>query len=112
MLELDVEEPGPDVRVVTVVGEVDTLTAPDLADVLPAQLAAARLVVINLGDVELFGSVGLQVLVEANELAVQDNRGLRLVCHSRMVNRTLEVSDLRQCFVFVDNVLEVVQALP
>lgn len=112
MLGLEVEERGPDLRVVTVVGEVDTLTAPELADVLTAQLAAARLVVINLDGVKFFGSAGLQVLVEANELAVRDDRGLRLVCHSRMVNRALEVSGLRHCFVFVDNVPEAVQDLP
>jgi len=109
MMELQVEERGPDVRVVTVLGEVDTVTAPDLAAVLTAQLATAQLVVVDLDGVEFFGSAGLQVLVDANELAVRDDRSLRLVCHARMVNRTLEVSDLRGRFIFFDNVENAVQ---
>jgi hypothetical protein len=48
ILGLQVAEHGPDARVVTVTGEVDTVTAPQLAAVLTAQLAIAQLVVVNL----------------------------------------------------------------
>jgi hypothetical protein len=44
----DREEHSPDVRMVTVAGEVDTVTMPASVDVLTAQLAAAQLVVVDL----------------------------------------------------------------
>jgi anti-sigma B factor antagonist len=100
---LTVAEHDPDARVVTVVGEVDTLTAPELATVLTAQLIAARLVVDPDG-VEFFGSAGLSVLFEANEFATEKDRDLRLVCHSRLVNRALEMTGLWQQFTFAENV--------
>jgi anti-sigma B factor antagonist len=89
---------------VTVVGEVDTLTAPELATVLTAQLIAARQVVVDLDGVEFFGSAGLSVLFEANEFATEKDRDLRLVCHSRLVNRALEMTGLWQQFTFAENV--------
>lgn len=112
MMGLRVQERGSGVRVVAVVGEVDTETAPELAAVLSTQLAEARLVVVDLDGVEFFGSAGLQALFEAHELAVRRGRGLRLVCHSRMVNRVMDTSGLRQRFIFVDNVSAAVENLP
>lgn len=101
---LEVTAHGPDARVVTVTGEVDTLTAPQLAAVLTTQLTLARLVVVNLDGVQFLGSAGLQVLVEANELATQQDRHLRLVCNSPAANLTLESTGLREHFTFADNV--------
>ena len=109
---LRVVEHGSDVRVVRVVGEVDTLTAPKLAAVLTTQLTAARLVVVDLDDVEFFGSAGLRVLLEVDALAVERDCDLRLVCHSRVVNRALEVTALRERFVFVDTVSDALEGLP
>jgi anti-sigma B factor antagonist len=101
---LQVTGHGPDVRVVTVTGEVDTVTAPQLAAVLTAQLAVARLVVVNLDGVQFLGSAGLQALFEANELATQQDRHLRLVCNSPTANLTLDSAGLREHFTFADNV--------
>ena len=95
---------GPDARLVTVTGEVDTVTAPQLAAVLTAQLAIARLVVVNLDGVQFLGSAGLQVLFEANELATQQGRHLRLVCNSPTANLTLESTGLREHLTFANNV--------
>lgn len=47
IMGLQANEHGPDARVVTVVGEVDTLTAPELATFLTAQLVAAQVVVVE-----------------------------------------------------------------
>ncbi|MBV8540836.1 MAG: STAS domain-containing protein [Pseudonocardiales bacterium] len=104
IIGLRVAEHGPDARVVTVTGEVDTLTAPKLASFLNEQLSAARVVVVDLDGVEFLGSAGLSALFEANELATRERRALRLVCHSRIANRALEATELRDQFTFADTV--------
>jgi anti-sigma B factor antagonist len=100
---LQAAEHDPDTRVVTVTGEVDALTAPKLAAFLTAQLAIARLVVVDLDGVQFLASAGLRVLFEMNELATQQDRYLRLVCNSPSANRTLETAGLREHFTFADN---------
>ena len=104
IMGLRVAEHGVDARVVTVTGEVDTLTAPKLTLFLNEQLSAARVVVVDLDGVEFLGSAGLSALFEVNELATEQHRVLRLVCHSRIVNRALEATKLRERFTFADTV--------
>ncbi len=104
ILGLEVAEHGPDARVVTVVGEIDALAAPELAAFLTAQLVVAPVVVVNLDGVRFLASAGLTVLFEANELATQQGRDLRLVCHSRTANLALEATGLRKHLPFADNV--------
>ena len=104
IIGLQVAEHGPDAGVVTVTGEIDTLTAPKLASFLNTQLSAARVVVVDLDGVEFLGSAGLSALFEANELASREDRALRLVCHSRIANRALEATELREQFIFADTV--------
>lgn len=106
ILNVQVAEHGPDSRVVTVSGEVDALTASKLAAYLTAQLTVARVVVVNLDRVRLLGSAGLRVLFEANELAIRQDRQLRLVCNSPNANLALEVSGLRDYFAMADSVPE------
>jgi anti-sigma B factor antagonist len=106
IIGLQVAEHGPDSRVVTVTGEIDTLTAPKLASFLNEQLSAAQVVVVDLDGVEFLGSAGLSALFEANELATRESRALRMVCHSRIANRALEATELRSQFVFADTVPE------
>ncbi|MFN2477791.1 MAG: STAS domain-containing protein [Pseudonocardiaceae bacterium] len=102
-VDLRVAERGPDVRVVTVTGEVDTVTAPELAECLIAQLAVAQILVVNLDGVRFLASAGLTVLFEANELATQKGRDLRLVCNSWTANRALEATGLRKHLPFTDD---------
>lgn len=101
---LDVTEHGGAARVVTVTGEVDVVTAPDLADCLTTQLAAAQVVVVDLDGVRFLGSAGVAVLFEANELATRRGRELRLVSPSRTAKLALTVSGLGSCFTFADSV--------
>jgi anti-anti-sigma factor len=103
-LDLRVADHGPDARVITVGGEIDTLTAPELAAFVTAQLAAVPLVVLDLDRVQSLGSAGLAVLVSANELAIREDRHLRLVCQSVMVDRVFDVTGLREQFNFADTV--------
>jgi anti-sigma B factor antagonist len=104
ILDLQVTEHGTDARVVTVIGEVDALTAPRLADVLTAQLTVARIVVVNLDGVQFMASAGLRVLFEIDELATRQDRCLRLVSNSPTVTLVLETSGLREQFTVADNV--------
>jgi anti-anti-sigma factor len=103
ILDLQVTEYGPDIRVVTAVGEIDALTAPELAAFLTAQLVVAPVVVVNLDGVRFLSRAGLRALVEANELAIREDRDLRLVCHSQTVNWALEATGLREHLTFTDN---------
>ncbi|HEV7450127.1 MAG TPA: STAS domain-containing protein [Pseudonocardiaceae bacterium] len=112
ILGLQVAEHGPDARVVTVVGEIDALSAPELATFLTAQLVVAQVVVVHLDGVRFLGSAGLSVLFEANELATREDRDLRLVCNSRTANLALEATGLRQHFIFADNVPDALKNLP
>jgi anti-sigma B factor antagonist len=102
-VDLRVAEHGSDLRVVTVTGEVDMVTAPELAACLIAQLAVAQVVVVNLDGVRFLASAGLTVLFEANELAKHKGRDLRLVCNSCTANRSLEATGLRKHLPFADN---------
>jgi anti-sigma B factor antagonist len=104
ILGLQVAEHGLDARVVTVAGEIDALTAPELAAFLTAQLTVAQVVVVHLDGVRFLGSAGLSALFEANELAIQEDRDLRLVCNSRAANLVLEATGLGKYFTFADNV--------
>lgn len=112
IMDLQVTEHGSDARIVTVLGEVDALTAPELAAFLTAQLAAARVVVVDLDGVDFLGSAGLSVLFEANEQAGQQDRVLRLVCNSRIANRALEATELKDHFSFADNVPDALTESP
>ena len=104
ILDLQVAEHGPDARVVTVVGEIDALTAPELAAFLTAQLVIAPVVVVNLDGVRFLSSAGLRALFEANEFARREDRALRLVCHSQTAKWALEITGLWECFTFIDSV--------
>lgn len=111
-LGLQVAKLGSGARVVTVVGRIDTPAGLELADFLIAQLAVARVVVVDLDGVQLLGSAGLSALFEAHELAAQQGHALRLVCRSRIPNWALEAAGLRECFTFADNVLAAVKNPP
>lgn len=99
-------EHGPEVRVVTVVGEVAGPTGLELAHSLISELSVARVVIVDLDGVQLLGSAGLSALFEANELAIGQGRTLRLVCHSRIATRAMEAAGFRECFTFADSVPE------
>lgn len=104
ILGVRVIEHGPDTCVVTVTGDLDTLTAPVLATVLTEMLAVAQVVLVNLDGVQYLASAGLRVLVDAKHLATDNSADLRLVCHSPSANRVLDGSGLREYFDFADSV--------
>jgi anti-sigma B factor antagonist len=104
ILDLQITEHDPAVCVVTIVGEIDALAAPELADFLTMQLIETPVVVLNLDGVRFLSSAGLRALLEANEFAAREDRALCLVCNSQTVNWALDATGLREYFRFTDNV--------
>jgi anti-sigma B factor antagonist len=89
---------------VTVVGEVDTFTAPVLRSSLDTQLEQSpRELVIDLSGVQFLGSAGLAVLVETQKAARARDVGLRLIATTRAVTRPLEVTGLIDLFTIADS---------
>lgn len=84
---------------VDVRGEVDILTAPQLAAVLEPEVTAGKSdVVVDLGELEFIDASGLHVLQRAHQQALR--RGRRLVLRSppRILTRILEVTALHRFF--------------
>ena len=89
---------------VTVVGEVDTFTAPVLRSSLDSQLEQSpKDLVIDLSGVQFLGSAGLAVLVETQKSARAKDVGLRLIATTRAVTRPLEVTGLIDLFTIADS---------
>jgi anti-sigma B factor antagonist len=92
------------VTTVTVVGEVDTFTAPVLRSSLDTQLEQSPSeLVIDLSGVQFLGSAGLAVLVETQKSARARDIGLRLIATTRAVTRPLEVTGLIDLFTIADS---------
>jgi len=104
VVRFDVVSHGPDARVVHVVGEIDTLTAPVLRTRLDEHVAAVPLLVLDLSDVTFLGSAGLAVLVAAKDEADRRRHTLRIVPGSRIVMRALEATGLLQIFDIAEGV--------
>ena len=89
---------------VTVVGEVDTFTAPVLRSTLDSQLELQpRELVIDLSGVQFLGSAGLAVLVETQKSSRSREVALRLIASTRAVTRPLEVTGLNDLFTIADS---------
>ncbi len=84
----------------TVGGEVDTLTAAQLADGLTQLLGdpADDTAVVDLTGVTFLASSGLAVLIRAAHRATEQGRPLHLVAAARAVTRPLEVTGSDQLF--------------
>jgi anti-sigma B factor antagonist len=102
VVRFDVVEHGPGARVLHVVGEVDTLTAPVLRTRLDEHIGEVELLVLDLTDVTFLGSAGLAVLVAAKDEADRVGHRLRLVPGSRIVVRALEATGLLTLFDLAD----------
>jgi anti-sigma B factor antagonist len=98
-LGLELSRPGPDVAVLAVTGEIDSLTTPALERGLGELLAVAEpLLVIDLSDVTFLASSGLAALIRAAQRLEPREQRLRLVATGRAVRRPLEVTGSDQLF--------------
>lgn len=90
-----VDEVGERAWRVTVTGELDAATAPDLAAALrPLVAEPATSVVVNMSDVSFMDSSGLRALIGAAHDAKTAGGSVVLVAVSAAVNRLLEVTGL------------------
>ncbi|MGH3796244.1 MAG: STAS domain-containing protein [Pseudonocardiaceae bacterium] len=98
LISLDVQQVG-DSHLVTVAGEVDMVTTPQLRSYLLQQVErAGPTLVLDLRRVTFLGSSGLAVLVETLNRTRERGIALRLVCNSREVVRPLEATGLTELF--------------
>lgn len=100
LLGLTVQNPAAGVCVVTVDGELDTLSAPLLEACVAEQLAAAPAhLILDLQPVRFLASTGLTSLLRAHELAETTGTQLHLAgLVTRVVARALHVTELLECF--------------
>jgi anti-sigma B factor antagonist len=90
---------------VTVQGEVDSSTAPDLRDCLLEVLSrpGSADVEVDLTRVTFLDSAGLSALAVAHRAGVSAGRGLRVRCGTaRAVVRPLQITGLWDVFTVVD----------
>ena len=104
----DLSSPREGLTLLTVCGEVDTLTAPRLSTALDDLLAVQTgELAIDLDGVTFLASSGLGVLINAARRASRGQRTLHVVASSRAVLRPLEVTGSAQLFTVVRSLDEV-----
>ncbi|GAA1390150.1 hypothetical protein GCM10009613_30340 [Pseudonocardia kongjuensis] len=101
-LELSFSAPRSGLTVLSVAGEIDTLTAPHLGAALDDLLDRGdRQIAIDLEGVTFLASSGLGALIHTARQAARDDRRLFVVATSRAVLRPLEVTGSAQLFTVV-----------
>jgi anti-sigma B factor antagonist len=98
-LETEISRPRPGTAVLTVRGEIDTLTAPAFAAAAKELVSSLdERLVVDMTGVTFLSSSGLAVLIQTAHRA--DDRGLRLrlVAGTRAVRRPLEITATDRLF--------------
>ncbi|MHA6629619.1 STAS domain-containing protein [Pseudonocardia sichuanensis] len=106
-ITLTTARPATDQVVITVGGEVDMLTSPQLRSLVLDQFepdAGVELVVLDLDGVTFLGTSGLAVLIEVREAAHAAGVELRLACTARRVLRPLTIAGLIPLFDIHDTI--------
>jgi anti-sigma B factor antagonist len=99
IVQLSVQEPRPGVRVITIAGELDMLSAPTLEEAVHDQwVEGLRGLIIDLTELIFLGCAGILVLIHAEEAARRANVPLRLVCKSRRLLRILRICGVLERF--------------
>ncbi len=102
-VQLSTVRPAPDCVVLSVHGEIDLLTAPDLQAAVAEHLETAECLVVDLTGVSFFGSLGLATLIRAADRAAE--RGVRLaLVAGPLVTRTMELTKTVEMFSFFASV--------
>jgi anti-sigma B factor antagonist len=103
---------GANTHVVTVTGELDVYTAPDLRKALgDASQDGAMDVVVDLLNVPFVDSVGLGVLVESSKSLKVKGGVLRIVCDDRRIARILEITGLDRVLVLHPTLRDALESL-
>ncbi|SDC30145.1 STAS domain-containing protein [Actinokineospora iranica] len=102
---MEITSVGVDPVVVSVTGEVDLATAPDLERALETALSQpeATGVRVDLSGVEFMDSAGLRVLVAARRNAETAGQSLVLHAPHDRVRRIIEITGLAEVFGLADS---------
>ncbi len=96
-VQLHTARPAPDCVVLSVLGEIDLVTAPDLEAAVVEHLEGTACLVLDLTGISFFGSLGLATLIHTTSLA--EARGVRLaLVAGRLVTRTMELTRTTELF--------------
>ncbi len=99
------------VSVVKVSGRVDSLTAPDLDNVLKEHLNADRTnIVVDLQEIEYMSSAGLRALVAALKETKKRGGNVRIAQPSIRAQEVLDLAGLTPVFDIHSDVIEAVGA--
>ncbi|PRX50377.1 anti-sigma B factor antagonist [Prauserella shujinwangii] len=114
VLRLDTYQPHPSIAVVSVDGEVDLGTAPQLAARLAEQLAPPpAYLVVDLSQVAFLGAAGLNVLADAARDAAELGTPLRVVVGGqRQIRRLLRLCGLDDALPAFETVDDAVRPIP
>lgn len=95
---------GPSGPVLSVRGEIDTVTAPELQDAVAGALPGARpALVVDLSGVTFLSSAGLSVLVQAHQQAGEAGREVRIVTNANTA-RVFALTGLTETVRLFDSV--------
>jgi anti-sigma B factor antagonist len=107
-LSASLSTPRTGLSVLTVSGEIDTLTAPQLSTALDELLAVSDGdLAVDMDGVTFLASSGLGVLIHAARGAARRQRMLYVVASNRAVLRPLEVTGSSQLFTIIPGVDDV-----
>ena len=94
--------------VLTVGGELDVVGAPDLRQAVVVAVAdGARLIVLDLSDLDFVDSFGIGAVVGALKRLRQRGGDLALVCASSRIRRVFEICDLDRIIALHESVASV-----
>lgn len=96
-LSIDVRREGDD-AVVTLAGELDISTAPDVQDALAELTDAPRKVVVDLSALEFCDSTGLAALLGAHKTLNENGGSLELLAPSPMLVNLVKITGLDDVF--------------
>jgi anti-sigma B factor antagonist len=94
LLRLVVDMAAPNTTMITVVGEVDAATAPQLAETIRPHLTSYAIVLVDLSGVTFLSAAGLHVLVDAHWSARSAGGTVQLITGPRCVDRVLALTGL------------------
>jgi anti-sigma B factor antagonist len=105
-------ESNPGLETVSVFGELDQATAPELRAMLSEVLGAAEAsVLVDLSDCAFIDSTGLSLLVEAKRRLSEDGRAFGVCCPDADVRHLLELTGIDAAVGLFDSRDEAVAAL-
>lgn len=97
--------------VLSVTGEIDLATIPELSKALTTALSSApHGLIADLSGVGHLGSAGLAVLLDARRLALSGGSRFDLACPAGMLRRVVELAGLTGSLSFYDSVAEAAAA--